>query len=490
MFDPLKIFLVFFIPLMVTILILPRLCRFAWRIGLIDHPGKRKVHRAPKPLIGGLVIAIAISISCPLFIKMATLKGFYIGVILLLVVGFLDDFKKLKPIWKLVAQIFAAVIIICFNNTILLSLGDCMSFGYIKLGIFAIPITVFCIVGIVNAINMIDGLDGLAGGVTLIAFTSFAILAYINNQMELMLLSMAFCGAVIAFLRYNWYPSTLFMGDAGSFILGFSLVFLSISITQKEHSLVYPTAPLLILAVPIVDALTVIINRIKEGKNPVRADKNHLHHIIMESGFNEKNATKVILLLSAILSSFGVFGTIFKIPNFYLFSLFSIYCIAYFITLSRLKEMRVYKVKLMKKTKWVGGKEEKVIIRTMPPLDGLEVNVKYHRYFVNLPFSCILENKGQYHSFLGKLINIGEGGVSLKFQQSFSIGKKINIRLLLPENGKRIKFSVSAEIVWSINEDNGYRYGLRFTDIDKMRENALRNYLHHLPELNQEHVRI
>lgn len=254
----LYIFLAFFVSFAIAFLILPKLTRIASRIGLMDYPdNSRKVHTMPKPLVGGLGMIIGISFSCLLFFPVSELRGFFAGVITLGIVGFLDDFRELNHRLKFLAQIGASAFMIFFSKTVLLSFGDLLSFGPINLGIFTIPMTIFCTVGVINAINMIDGLDGLAGSISLIGFVAFSIFAYLNRQTELMLLSLALCGAVAGFLRYNWHPSRLFMGDSGSLFLGFSLAFLSIAITQTNDSLVPPVAPLLILAVPVVDTITI-----------------------------------------------------------------------------------------------------------------------------------------------------------------------------------------------------------------------------------------
>jgi UDP-GlcNAc:undecaprenyl-phosphate GlcNAc-1-phosphate transferase len=323
----------------VSIIFLPKLSNIANRIGLVDYPNERKVHGEPKPLIGGIGIMIAFSLSSLMFIPFLNLRGFYSGMTLLIVIGFLDDFREIKYTWKFISQLCASIFMMLYSKTILYTFGNLFGLGSVDLGSFALPLTVFCILGVINAVNMIDGMDGLAGGVSLIAFVSFATLAYMNGQPELMLISIALSGAVLGFLKYNWTPSSLFMGDAGSFSLGFSLAFLSIAITQKENSIVPPMSALLILAVPIVDTVTIMIKRIINRKNPFHADKYHLHHILQRFGLGRKAAVIVILCLSLLLSSIGVLGTILSIPDYYLFLVFSIYFIMYLTTSFFIKEM-------------------------------------------------------------------------------------------------------------------------------------------------------
>ncbi len=424
---------------------------------------------------------LGFSISSLLFVQQENMMAFYTGLIVLLVVGFLDDFMSLRAKWKFIAQLLASGLLVYFNRTILSSLGNFMSLGTIDLGVFAIPTTIFCIVGIINAINMIDGLDGLAGGISLIAFISFAILAYLNNQIELMLLSIALSGAVIGFLIYNWHPSKLFMGDTGSLFLGFSLAFLSIAITQKDNSVVPPVVPLLILAVPIVDTVTIMAKRITEGRSPFVADKDHLHHVILRLGLNNKNAVKVILLMAAIFSCLGIIGTIIGISQYYLFSIFSIYFVAVVIHFGfaiHLKKMIRIFIRLLEESRWEYMELKILVKKAMRFLDIIHLSDEHKHYHVNLPLSCFLKGKGRYYACKGTLIDIGTGGFSTSLSKDFTIGEKKDFNIQLTMNGKLI---TTAEVVWLIKEkNNGYRYGFKFVDIDKKQIDALCDYLQQL----------
>lgn len=344
----LKAFLIFFTTLATTLFILPQLSHIAAKIDLLDYPdAKRKAHNNPEPLIGGLGMIIGFFLSCLLFSQMSGMRGFFGGVAILGVVGVLDDYKELNHRWKFIAQIIASILMIYFSKTALLTFGDLFNFGQINIGMFTTPMTVVATVGVINSINMIDGLDGLAGGISLIAFISCGIFSYINNQTDLMLLSIALSGAVIAFLKYNWYPSKLFMGDAGSLFLGFSLTFLSLKITQTNGSHISPVAPLLILAVPIVDTITLMIKRTLKGKNPFKADKYHLHHILTRLGLDKNWAVKVILCISVLFSCIVIIGMIAKIPEYYLFLVFITYFILYLISSFYIKNILKFKMKLM-----------------------------------------------------------------------------------------------------------------------------------------------
>jgi UDP-GlcNAc:undecaprenyl-phosphate GlcNAc-1-phosphate transferase len=306
---------------------------------LIDVPDKRKVHKVPKPLVGGVGMMMGISITLLLFVSLLGLRGFYAGILLLTLAGFLDDFRELNHKLKFASQILASLFMIYFSKTILTSFGNLLYFGPINFGIAAIPMTIFCTVGVINAINMIDGVDGLAGGVSIVAFFSFAVLSNINHQYELMMVSIAFSGALLAFLWFNWHPSKMFMGDAGSLSIGFALAFLSIAIAQKANSVVPPVTILFVLAIPIVDTLTVMTKRMMKGLSPFHADKGHLHHMLLRFGLSKKNTSITIISLSTLFSCLGISGMLLQIPEYYMFGFFAGYFICYFIASFYIKEM-------------------------------------------------------------------------------------------------------------------------------------------------------
>ncbi len=480
MIYPFKIFITFFLSFVVTIFLLPSLSKIASLIRLLDYPSKRKVHNNPKPIVGGLAIGIAFIFSSSLFIPEAHLIGYYSGIIIVLIVGLLDDFKGLNCNIRFAMQILASLFIIFFSDVILKTVGDLLSTGPINLGIFAIPATIFCTVGVINAINMIDGIDGLAGGISFIALLSFTVLASLNSQMDLMLLSLALSGAVAGFLRYNWYPSKLFIGDAGSLILGFSLAFLSIAITQENNTLVPPVVPLLVLAVPVVDTVTIMVKRMLKGKNPFKADKYHLHHILLRFGFDKEIAERSILLLSFMFSSIAILGVVYKIQEYYLFSVFMIYFSVYFIASFYIKDLLRLKIRMMRKWK---AKVERVKEGTLgeyvTKIHRVFLKIKnlrnHPRYPLRLSFTCITEVDNKEVS--GELLDLGLRGYSGTSNHSLQQGEKIKVNILLPLNGKKANFFAIAEVVWMCNGSDCYRYGFRFENVDERQRSVLREYL-------------
>lgn len=324
--------LIFLIPFAVTMFILPRFASIASELGLVDHPTRRKVHTVAKPLVGGLGMSLGVAFGCLLFLPLTNMRGYYAGAILLVVIGFFDDFREVNHRMKFIAQIVSAILVIYFSNVSLHTFGDLLHIRPLNFPALAVPMTVIGFVGVINAINMIDGVDGLAGGISLIAFISFGYLAYLDNHRDIMLLSIALSGGLVAFMRYNWHPSQLFMGDSGSLFLGFSAAFVSVALTQEPNSAARPVAPLLVLAVPIVDTLTVMTKRLMKGKSPFYPDKTHLHHVLLKFGFSKRQAVAIMLCMSAAFASVALAGTLLDIPEYYLFFLFLSYFVMYFIS--------------------------------------------------------------------------------------------------------------------------------------------------------------
>ncbi|MCP4268238.1 MAG: hypothetical protein GY777_22135 [Candidatus Brocadiaceae bacterium] len=466
---------IFIFSLVLTYWVLPKMYLFANKIGLLDYPNKRKVHIVGKPLIGGLAIAVSLTISSILFIETKQIHGYYLGMFLVLLIGFFDDYRDLNPKWKLLAQMVTAIVVVLVGQVTLLSFGNILSFGAVSFGIFAIPVTIFCIVGVINATNMLDGVDGLVGVVSAIVFISFGILAYINNQPLYLLLSIALCGCVFAFLRYNWYPSLLFLGDAGSFLLGFSMVFLSIVISQKQNSVVPPVVPLLILVIPIVDISTVFIRRIICRRSPFSADKTHFHHILLRLGFKKKHVVLVAALITAIFSTLGIVGTIYKIPEHYLFLLFLAY-FATHLTLS-LSARKFIRFKDVGKKGWHSVRAQSLPVQHIRKTIKINNKRSSERNMKCLGISCKIESNSRKLSCTSELINIGFDGFSAKLDQ-FLVHCEHEINFVLPVgDDDYADLSATAEIVWMKRDNGHFMYGFKFTDMELSQRGILKCYL-------------
>ena len=294
------------------------------RLRLLDMPdNNRKVHTVAKPLVGGLGIIAGVLVAMLLFFPVIKYISLIVSIMLILGIGVIDDRFDISFKWRFVAQITATVITMhYFPGMNLKSFGNLFGFGPMETGMLMVPATIFCTLGVINAINMIDGLDGLAGSTSLIAFVAFAVLAWLNDMNTFMLLSLSFAGSIAAFLRFNWYPSKLFMGDAGSMTLGFVLAFFAIELTQKPGSLVSPVASLFVLAVPVTDTLTVMSKRMMKGKSPFEPDKTHFHHLLKDMGFGHSGVVMVIMAISILFSLVAVVGTMLHMPDYLMFALF------------------------------------------------------------------------------------------------------------------------------------------------------------------------
>ena len=290
----------FLVAMVVTMAILPVLAKNARKWAFVDNPGARKVHSTPIPRIGGVAMAIGVMLAAVLVIPIdAPCRYFLIGAGVLVVFGALDDRFDLHYRIKLIGQLLATLIVVVgggiqihaltFEDSVLLPQW------------VSIPLTVFFLIGITNAINLADGLDGLAGGTTFLCLCALALLAYSSGEAVCAAMALAFAGAVLGFLRFNTYPASIFMGDAGSQLLGFAVGILSLLATQSGTSAVSSATPILLLALPILDTLSVMAQRLSEGRSPFSADKNHIHHKLLSFGFSHHEAVMVIYIIQADL---------------------------------------------------------------------------------------------------------------------------------------------------------------------------------------------
>ena len=290
----------FLLAMVVTIAWLPVLGRVATKWRIVDQPGTRKVHSAPIPRIGGVAMAIGVLVAAIMVVPLEPPdRYFLIAAGVLTVVGVLDDRFDLDYRVKLVGQVLAAGIVVFAGDTQIhaLTLDDRL----VLPAWISIPLTLFFLVGITNSINLADGLDGLAGGTTFLCLCALAMLAYSVGQVSCTALALAFGGAVLGFLRFNTFPASVFMGDAGSQLLGFTVGVLSLRATQSGNSVVSAATPILLLALPIMDTLSVMVQRLGEGRSPFSADKNHIHHKLLAFGFDHHEAVMVIYAIQADL---------------------------------------------------------------------------------------------------------------------------------------------------------------------------------------------
>ena len=308
-----------------TCLLVWLLLPFAARLGLIDHPGPRKIHRDKAALVGGIAMFAAFTFCLFIFdISFSGFGSFVAAATLLVVVGLIDDLRHLPWYLRFATQITAALIMTLAGGVVVEDLGAIVGHGSLKLGIWAVPFTVFATVGVINALNMLDGLDGLAGGICLIAFALLAFIAMAGGHyvdgFVLILLACVVGGFLLFNLRLPWRGRPLaFMGDAGSTFLGFTLTWFVISLSQGEGRAMTPVTALWILALPIIDTVSLLIRRMLSGRSPFAADHAHLHHLLLLAGYSA-NKTNIILWSAAlIVGSVGVVAFYQGIPQPVLF---------------------------------------------------------------------------------------------------------------------------------------------------------------------------
>lgn len=301
----------------------------AVKAGLVNLPTKRKLHNGAVPLVGGVAIYIAVLLSSIIFVESSQTFNFYLlSSGFLLVMGVMDDRFDLSVKVRLFIQVFIAGVMIFGAGFYLENLGDLFSFGDIKLGIFGTFITIIAIIGAINAFNMIDGIDGLAGVLSLIAFSSLAILFVVVNS-NWYVLPVLFVAATLAFLMFNlrWpfrFIHKIFMGDAGSMLIGFTIVCLLVIGTDKNVQAIKPVTALYLIAIPLMDMVAIMYRRIKKGSSPFKADREHLHHIFERAGYSRKRALVYISISALSIALAGCVMQFLNVPEWIMFLLFMI----------------------------------------------------------------------------------------------------------------------------------------------------------------------
>jgi UDP-GlcNAc:undecaprenyl-phosphate GlcNAc-1-phosphate transferase len=298
---------------LVSMAVTPLIIRLAHHFDVLDKPGTRKIHLRIVPRMGGLAVFTGMLVSLFLYcffypdlFKNIFFERKYLhiitGALVMMVLGIVDDKYGLNAKVKFTVQIVVAAFVI-YNGLKIERITN--PFGSaLELGYFAYPVTLLWIVGVTNAINLSDGLDGLATGIALIvSITMFAVSFTLGNKPGMLIMSAVLTGSLVGFLKYNFNPARIFMGDTGSLFIGFLLATLSIKGTLVSSTTVSMLTPLIALGVPIIDTLFAMVRRMVGGRNPFAADKQHFHHRLLSSGLTQKQAVVVIYSVCVI---FGV----------------------------------------------------------------------------------------------------------------------------------------------------------------------------------------
>jgi UDP-GlcNAc:undecaprenyl-phosphate/decaprenyl-phosphate GlcNAc-1-phosphate transferase len=286
----------------IVMLLTPAVGGMARMLGAVDRPDARRLNRRPIPRLGGLAIFLGILVPSLAFLDLSSeSRGVLLGAAIATVVGAVDDFRGLSPPAKLGGQFVAAAVPAAFGVWI-----DHFTFpflGVIDLPAWVgVPISMLFIVAVMNMVNFLDGMDGLAAGVCAIAGVTYAVLALSLGKADPAILSAVVAGACLGFLRHNFFPARIFMGDSGALCLGFILASVSIQGLLKTASTVVLLLPLLVLAVPIIDTSFVVARRVKQNRPIYAADRGHLHHRFLNIGFTQRRAAVTMWLWCASLA--------------------------------------------------------------------------------------------------------------------------------------------------------------------------------------------
>jgi UDP-GlcNAc:undecaprenyl-phosphate/decaprenyl-phosphate GlcNAc-1-phosphate transferase len=294
---------VFLGALAISLLVTPMVARIANRRGLVDLPSRRKVHEHPIPRVGGIAIFLAFTVTCGGCLLILSLRdevllggrelvGLLGGGALIFGLGLLDDLRGLPPGLKFAVQ--AGVGLFAYLCGIGIHAVQLPWISNVELGVLSAPVTIFWFVLVINALNLTDGLDGLAAGITVFSALVLLVLGLVRHGVFVCLGLASLAGAALGFLRYNFNPASIFMGDGGSYFLGFMLAALSIIGSIKTQASVTILIPIIALGLPLMEATWSGIRRFLGGQAIFRADKNHLHHRLLRLGYTPRKAVLVL----------------------------------------------------------------------------------------------------------------------------------------------------------------------------------------------------
>ncbi|MEG1412330.1 MAG: MraY family glycosyltransferase [Acidaminococcaceae bacterium] len=288
----------FAISLFASWFLTPYVKNLAFKIGAVDKPEARKVHTGIMPRLGGLGIYLGFVLAVVATMSLSKdIVGILLGATVIVIIGVLDDVYQLPAKVKLLGQIGAAAILIIFDIKIEW-LNNPLG-GYFYLEYLSIPFTIFWVVSFTNVVNLMDGLDGLAAGVSAIASVTVILVALQQGFYHVAIMTAALAGATVGFIRYNFNPATIFMGDTGSMFIGYTLAAISILGAVKSAATIALIVPAVALGLPIMDTAFAIARRYTNGKPIFQPDKGHLHHRLLAMGLSQRQAVILMYLISA-----------------------------------------------------------------------------------------------------------------------------------------------------------------------------------------------
>jgi UDP-GlcNAc:undecaprenyl-phosphate GlcNAc-1-phosphate transferase len=314
------------------LLLMPAVIALCRRWGLYDYPDVRKRHSVPTPRLGGVGIAAAIFAAFALAAWLwpeflADLVPQWPGILwaglLILALGLYDDLVGAPAYLKLGTQILAALLLCLWDfkfTTIYVPFV-----GRLGLGVFSVPLTVLWIVTVTNSLNLIDGVDGLAGGVAAIGGVFLTVIGLLWSVPHIAVLGAIIFGATVGFLRFNYPPARVFMGDSGALFLGYLFAVASVSVPIKTLTVVTMALPLLAVGIPMVELIISTFRRVAAGRSPLRGDRLHWHHLLLRRGWSTR---RLIWTYYAIAFGFGLFvPALHLVDRYYVLPVFILFCV-------------------------------------------------------------------------------------------------------------------------------------------------------------------
>ena len=312
------------VALIVTIAFMFALRPIAKRVELVDRPDGRKLHTGNIPIIGGLAMFVGVMSGLSILgLDPSFLVNIFVASFLLVVIGVIDDKYPLPAAARIATQVAVVLIMIYGADLYLADMGDPFGTGLITTGPFMLIFTMLVTVTMINAYNMIDGLDGLAGSLTLVALVSVAAVAGVNSPIGVEALVIA--ASVFGFLLFNFpvrwnRPVRSFMGDAGSTLLGFTVVWVTLGVVQGEARVISPVHALWFAAVPIFDCVTCFVRRSLQGRSPFAPGRDHFHHILLQGGFGVRTILGILTFVQVIYAIIGLSGFYAGVPDYIMFA--------------------------------------------------------------------------------------------------------------------------------------------------------------------------
>ncbi|MFC2141369.1 hypothetical protein ACFLR7_00360 [Acidobacteriota bacterium] len=359
-----KYLLLFLIPAGISLLITPIFVIFARKAKLFDFPSVRKIHKEPIPILGGIPIFLSFNLGLLIYSKfdiefLNELLNINWLILLfsqtiILLFGIYDDLSKLPPRIKFLFQILVGLVLV-WSGFSIQTIANPFTENVIQFGIFSIPITVLWVVGITNALNLIDGLDGLATGTALIVCITIFLTSYSNQNYGVAIVSIVLCGSLLGFLKYNFFPAKIFLGDSGSLLLGSLLSILAIRGFSKGAAIATVIAPIIALGLPIMDTLLSMIRRFlnsmhiidyskEKGRYKVAftknssifaADRDHVHHRLLKLGYSHRASVLILYSICVVLGVLGFFSI--ALNNSKIITLLGVIIFAFLIGIKNLK---------------------------------------------------------------------------------------------------------------------------------------------------------